>query len=61
MIKKPGAPDLYGYLDENDQMPSFAGQLTDNDLDTLVRYLRNDYAGAARTTHATASRERSAR
>lgn len=48
MIRKPGAPDLYGYLDPKDQMPAFAGQLTDNDVTTLVRYLKNDYPGAAR-------------
>ena len=29
MIHKPGAPDLYGYLEKKDQMPSFADQLTD--------------------------------
>ena len=44
MIRKPGAPDLYDYIDPpTDRMPAFADQLTDNDLETLVRYLRNDY------------------
>jgi mono/diheme cytochrome c family protein len=46
MIRKPGAPEKYGYLEAKDQMPSFAGQLTDNDVETVVRYLKNDYLGA---------------
>jgi len=46
MIHKPGAPDLYGYLDKKDQMPAFADQLSANDTETLIRYLRNDYPGA---------------
>ncbi len=47
MIHKPGAPDLYGFFDAKDQMPSFAGQLTENDVTTIVRYLRNDYPGVS--------------
>jgi ubiquinol-cytochrome c reductase cytochrome b subunit len=44
MIHKPGAPDLYGYLEPKDQMPAFgADQLTENDVTTVIRYLRNDY------------------
>ena len=44
MIRKPGAPDLYGYLEAKDQMPAFGpDQLTENDVDMVVRYLRNDY------------------
>lgn len=46
MIRKPGAHDLYGYLEPEGQMPAFAGQLTDNDLETLIRYLKDDYVGA---------------
>jgi ubiquinol-cytochrome c reductase cytochrome b subunit len=46
MIRRPGAPDLYGFLEAKDQMPSFAEQLTDNDVRTIVRYLKNDYPGA---------------
>ncbi len=46
MIRKPGAADMYGYLEKADQMPPFADQLTDNDLRTILRYLRNDYLGA---------------
>lgn len=46
MIHKPGAPDLYGYLDKKGQMPAFGEQLTENDVRTMVRYLKNDYPGA---------------
>ena len=46
MIKKPGAPDLYGFLDKEQQMPAFGGQLSENDLNTIVRYIKNDYLGA---------------
>jgi len=46
MIRKPGAPDLYGYLEKKDQMPAFADQLTENDTNTLIRYHRDDYPGA---------------
>ena len=45
MIQKPHAPDLYGYLEKADQMPSFE-QITDNDPQSIVRYLRHDYPGA---------------
>src|SRR5262249_14807292 len=44
MIRKPGAPDLYGYLEADHQMPAFGSdQLTDNDVEMLIRYLKNDY------------------
>ena len=44
MIRKPAAPDLYGYLEEKDQMPPFGpDQLTENDVDMVIRFLRNDY------------------
>ncbi len=47
MIRKPGADDLYGYLDAKDQMPPFGDdQLTRNDAETLIRYLKGDYPGA---------------
>jgi ubiquinol-cytochrome c reductase cytochrome b subunit len=52
MIKKPGAPDRYGFLDQKDQMPSFADQLTENDVETVVRYLKNDYLGAPKSAAA---------
>jgi ubiquinol-cytochrome c reductase cytochrome b subunit len=45
VILKPGAPDLYGYLEKKDQMPSFSGQATENDIETIVRYLAHDYPG----------------
>jgi ubiquinol-cytochrome c reductase cytochrome b subunit len=60
MIHKPGAPDLYGYFEKkDDQMPPFSEeQLTTNDVDMLVRYLKNDYLGApsAQTASATSKR-----
>ncbi|RUL88952.1 cytochrome b N-terminal domain-containing protein [Tautonia sociabilis] len=43
MIEEPGARDLYGYLAEHEQMPGFAGQLTDEDLDVIVRLLRGEF------------------
>ncbi|MFO0908525.1 MAG: cytochrome b N-terminal domain-containing protein [Isosphaeraceae bacterium] len=46
MIQKPAAPDMYGYLENEDRMPAFGDQLTANDLQAIVRYLRNDYPGA---------------
>ena len=39
-----GAPDLYGYFEGKEQMPPFGPeQLTDNDVDMVIRFLRNDY------------------
>jgi ubiquinol-cytochrome c reductase cytochrome b subunit len=46
MIRKPGAPDMYGYFEKHEQMPSFSEQLTDNDVRTIVGYIKNDYPGA---------------
>jgi ubiquinol-cytochrome c reductase cytochrome b subunit len=46
MIHKPGALDLYGYLEAKDQMPSLKDQLTVNDVDTVIRYILNDYPNA---------------
>ncbi len=46
MINKPSSPEHYGWMDPKHQMPSFAEQLTDNDLVTIVRYLKNDYPDA---------------
>jgi len=46
MIRKPRSSDKYGFLDEKqpNQMPAFgADQITDSDLDVLVRYLKDDY------------------
>lgn len=47
MIRKPGAPDRYGFLDAKGQMPGFGhDQLTQPDVEMIVRYLRNDYIAA---------------
>jgi ubiquinol-cytochrome c reductase cytochrome b subunit len=47
MIRKPAAPDLYGYLEPADRMPAFGrDQLTENDVATLIRYLKGEYPGA---------------
>ncbi len=46
MIRKPRASDKYGFLDEKqeNQMPAFGpDQIISSDLDTLVRYLKDDY------------------
>jgi ubiquinol-cytochrome c reductase cytochrome b subunit len=46
MIRKPRSSDKYGFLDEKqeNQMPAFGpDQIIDSDLDTLVRYLKDDY------------------
>jgi quinol-cytochrome oxidoreductase complex cytochrome b subunit/mono/diheme cytochrome c family protein len=49
MIKNPNAPAFYGHLEAEQKMPAFGEQLTDNDITTLVRYLKGDYlpVGAA--------------
>ena len=47
MIRRPTAPDLYGYYEAKDHMPPFGpDQMTDNDVDMVIRYLRHDYPGA---------------
>jgi ubiquinol-cytochrome c reductase cytochrome b subunit len=44
MIRKPSAPDLYGFYEEPSRMPPFGSdQMTGNDLDMVIRFLRNDY------------------
>lgn len=44
MIRRPNAPDLYGYYEGKDQMPPFgAEQATENDIDMIILYLKNDY------------------
>ncbi|MBV8486872.1 MAG: c-type cytochrome, partial [Planctomycetaceae bacterium] len=44
MIRKPGAPDLYSFYEGDERMfPFGADQLTQNDLEMIVRYLKNDY------------------
>jgi len=50
MIRKPGAPDLYGYFEGKERMPPFAAdQLTRSDLEMIIRYLKNDYPMPTRT------------
>ena len=46
MIEAPGTPGYYGFLKAHQQMPGFAAELSANDLDMLVRLLRDDYVGA---------------
>jgi len=43
MIQNPNAPAFYGHLEAEQKMPAFGEQLTDNDVTTLVRYLKGDY------------------
>jgi mono/diheme cytochrome c family protein len=43
MIRHPGSANLYGYLEDEQKMPASEGQLTQADLDTLIRYLKGDY------------------
>jgi ubiquinol-cytochrome c reductase cytochrome b subunit len=44
MIRKPGAPDLYEFVDEKDRMPPFGpDQLTRNDVDMIIRFLADKY------------------
>ena len=50
MIRRPTAPDLYGYYEAKDHMPPFGpDQMTDNDVDMVIRYLeeRLPHAGDA--------------
>jgi hypothetical protein len=45
MIRKPGAADRYGFLEQEQKMPAFGqDQLTPNDLEMVIRYLKGDYA-----------------
>jgi quinol-cytochrome oxidoreductase complex cytochrome b subunit/mono/diheme cytochrome c family protein len=46
LIKRPGAPHYFGYLDPSEQMPPFGDKLTDSDMKALIRYLKDDYLGA---------------
>lgn len=40
IVREPGAPDLYGVVESSCQMPSYADQMTETDIDTVYRYLR---------------------
>jgi ubiquinol-cytochrome c reductase cytochrome b subunit len=55
MIRKPEAADRYGFIDDKDRMPSFGpGQLTANDVEMVIRYLKGDYpkpAASESTSH----------
>ncbi|WP_422929929.1 cytochrome b N-terminal domain-containing protein [Singulisphaera sp. PoT] len=47
MIHKPGASELYGYIEEKDRMPAFTvDQLSENDTTMIIRFLKDDYVGA---------------
>ncbi len=46
LIRRPGAPHFYGFLDPAKQMPAFADLLSESDLEAVVRYLKADYYGA---------------
>jgi quinol-cytochrome oxidoreductase complex cytochrome b subunit/mono/diheme cytochrome c family protein len=46
MVLNPGADHLYGYLDETDRMPAFAGRLSESDLETMLKFLAGDYVPA---------------
>ncbi|AMV36736.1 cytochrome b N-terminal domain-containing protein [Planctomyces sp. SH-PL62] len=44
MIRKPGAADLYGFLEEKQRMPAATPEnLNESDLSMIVRYLKDDY------------------
>jgi ubiquinol-cytochrome c reductase cytochrome b subunit len=44
MVRKPGAADRYGFLGEHQKMPAFGtDQLSENDLNMVIRYLQGDY------------------
>ena len=45
LIRRPGAPHYFGYLDPEDQMPAFADRLSDADLDAVVGYLKGEFLG----------------
>ena len=51
MIKEPNSVNHYGYLEAEQPMPAFAGQLTDRDVDTLARYLKGDYVKPTDSSH----------
>ena len=40
MIAQPGHPSLYGYLEEEQKMPAFGPQLTPDDLEMVLRYIK---------------------
>ncbi|WZO99058.1 cytochrome b N-terminal domain-containing protein [Isosphaeraceae bacterium EP7] len=46
IIKNPGTKGFYSYLKPHEQMPGFGEQLSPNELDLIVRLLRDEYVGA---------------
>ncbi|WP_435007382.1 cytochrome b N-terminal domain-containing protein [Tundrisphaera lichenicola] len=50
MIKHPANLSFYGYLEGDQPMPGFVGQVTDADLTTLVRYLKGQYVPTGGST-----------
>ena len=49
MIKTPGARGFYSFKKPHEQMPAFADELTPNDMDMLIRLLRDEYVGRNET------------
>ena len=43
LIKAPSSANFYGMLEEEQKMPAFGSQLTEGDIQTLVRYIKGDY------------------
>jgi ubiquinol-cytochrome c reductase cytochrome b subunit len=65
MIRKPAAADRYGFLEADQKMPEFgADQLTQNDLEMVIRFLKADYpvngSGAGPATPESAARSTAA-
>lgn len=58
MIREPGSKHTYGFLGKRQPMPSFdEAQMSENDLKTVIRYLKNDYPGATASATAAESPE----
>ena len=54
MIRHPSDVKFYGYLEAEQKMPAFAGQLTDRDVETVVRLLKGPKAaGSAKSVTST--------
>jgi ubiquinol-cytochrome c reductase cytochrome b subunit len=51
MVRHPSWKVNYGFLGKRQPMPSFdQAQMTENDLTTIVRYIRDDFVGATDAT-----------
>lgn len=56
MVRKPSAADRYGFLGEHQKMPAFGpDQVSENDLNMVIRYLRGDYPRPAQAGTAAAA------